>query len=171
MSAGQQNRVAVVMGSDSDLKIMESCMETLQDLKIPYEMRILSAHRTPKAVAEFVASFEEKGIRIVIAAAGMAAHLAGVMAGHTTRPVIGVPMTGGAFNGADALLATVQMPRGVPVATLAVGKSGAVNAAVLAAQILALVDADVDARVKAHRAKQTEKVLAKDTELRRSWPE
>jgi phosphoribosylaminoimidazole carboxylase PurE protein len=171
MTRSNAHRVAVVMGSDSDLAIMESCMETLQELQIPYEMRILSAHRTPHAVGEFAASFDEKGIRVVIAAAGMAAHLAGVMAGHTTLPVIGVPMTGGAFNGADALLATVQMPRGVPVATVAVGKSGAVNAAVLAAQIIAIADPDVTARVKAHRAKQTDEVLAKDTELRRSWPE
>jgi 5-(carboxyamino)imidazole ribonucleotide mutase len=122
-------------------------------------------------VAEFAASFEQKNVKVVIAAAGMAAHLAGVMAGHTTLPVIGVPMAGGAFNGADALLATVQMPRGVPVAAVAVGASGAVNAAVLAAQILSLADPALAARVREHRRRQTDSVLAKDAKLRRSWPE
>ena len=164
-------RVAVIMGSDSDLKVMESCIETLRKLEMPHEVRILSAHRTPDAVAEFAASLQDNGFGVVIAAAGMAAHLAGVMAGHTTLPVIGVPMPGGAFNGADALLATVQMPRGVPVATLAVGKSGAVNAAVLATQIISLSDAGVGERLKTFRAEQTKKVLSKDSELRQKWPE
>jgi 5-(carboxyamino)imidazole ribonucleotide mutase len=165
------NRVAIVMGSDSDLPTMEHATETLRELEIPHEVRILSAHRTPAAVQEFAAKLEAEGFGVVIAAAGMAAHLAGVMAAHTTLPVVGVPMPGGAFNGADALLSTVQMPGGIPVAAVSVGKSGAVNAAVLAAQILALGDRDIRARVRAHRRKLNEKVAAKDAQLRRRWPE
>jgi len=169
--AESKYRVAVIMGSDSDLKVMESCIDTLKKLEMPHGVRILSAHRTPEAVSEFAASLQENGFGVVIAAAGMAAHLAGVMAGHTTLPVIGVPMPGGAFDGQDALLSTVQMPRGVPVATLAVGRSGAVNAAVLAAQIISLADEEVAERLKAFRAEQTQKVLTKDSELRQKWPE
>ena len=171
MPEREPRRVAVVMGSDSDLAVMESCLETLEALGIPHEMRILSAHRTPDAVRDFASECESGDVGVVIAAAGMAAHLAGVIASHVTLPVIGVPVPGGAFGGADALLATVQMPRGVPVATVAVGKSGAVNAAVLAAEIIGLADPDVAARVKGFRKRQSEKVLAKDGELRRRWPE
>ncbi len=164
-------RVAVVMGSDSDLPVMEACLETLAGLALPHEMRVLSAHRTPEAVREFARECEEGDVAVVIAAAGMAAHLAGAIASQVTMPVIGVPMPGGAFGGEDALLSTVQMPRGVPVATVAVGKSGAVNAAVLAAEIIGLAEPEVAARVKDFRRKQSEKALAKDAELRRSWPE
>ncbi len=168
--AEHRRRVAVVMGSASDLPVMESCLETLQALDLPHEMRVLSAHRTPEAVREFAGECEAGNVAVVIAAAGMAAHLAGVIAAHTSLPVIGVPIPGGAFGGEDALLANVQMPRGVPVATVAVGKSGAVNAAVLAAEMIALAEPEVDARVKAWRREQSEKALAADAEHRRAWP-
>jgi 5-(carboxyamino)imidazole ribonucleotide mutase len=134
-------------------------------------MRVLSAHRTPGAVREFADECSSGGVAVIVAAAGMAAHLAGALAALTTLPVIGVPMPGGPFGGADALLATVQMPKGVPVATVAVGKSGAVNAAVLAAQVVALSDAELAGRLAEYRRAQSEKALATDSELRRSWPE
>ncbi|MHC5054104.1 MAG: 5-(carboxyamino)imidazole ribonucleotide mutase [Planctomycetota bacterium] len=162
--------VAVVVGSDSDLPIIEACLETLKLLEIPHELRVLSAHRSPEAILEFAKGCEAGDVGVIVAGAGMAAHLGGVIAGHVQLPVIGVPMPGGAFNGEDALLATVQMPRGVPVATVAVGKSGAVNAAVLAAEIIALADEKVAERLRAFRKKQTEKVLEKDAGHRRKWP-
>ncbi len=167
----KRSRVAVVIGSDSDLPTIEHCLETLQELEIPHELRVLSAHRTPEEVREFVGECESGNVAVIIAGAGMAAALAGVVASHTTLPVIGVPMPGGAFEGEDALLSTVQMPGGVPVATVAVGKSGAVNAAVLAAEIIALYDDKIAARVKAHRERGREKVRAKDEKNRRRWPE
>ncbi len=163
--------VAVVVGSDSDLPVIEVCLDTLKSLEIPHELRVLSAHRSPEAVHEFAKECEAGDVGVVIAGAGMAAHLGGVIAGHVQLPVIGVPMPGGAFNGGDALLATVQMPRGVPVATVAVGKTGAVNAAVLAAEIIALADDAVAGRVREFRKAQTAKVIEKDAGLRRKWPE
>lgn len=163
--------VAVLMGSKSDLPTMEACMDVLRELEIPHEVRLLSAHRTPEAVGEFIAKCDASNVGVYIAAAGMAAHLAGVVASHTTKPVIGVPMPGGAYNGQDAMLSTAQMPGGMPVATLAVGKAGAKNAAVLAAQIIGLADSDVATRVAAHRTKQRDDVLAVDKEFSRVWPE
>lgn len=162
--------VAVVVGSDSDLPVIESCLETLKHLEIPHELRILSAHRTPDAVLEFAKACEAGDVGVIVAGAGMAAHLAGVIAGHVQLPVIGVPMPGGAFKGQDALLSTVQMPRGVPVATVAVGKSGAVNAAILAAEILALSDDGLAERLREFRKQQSDKVLEKDAGHRRRWP-
>jgi 5-(carboxyamino)imidazole ribonucleotide mutase len=167
----KRNRVAVVIGSDSDLPTIEHCLETLQELEIPHELRVLSAHRTPEEVREFVGECESGNGAVILAGAGMAAALAGVVASHTTLPVIGVPMPGGAFEGEDALLSTVQMPGGIPVATVAIGRAGAVNAAVLAAEIIALYDDKTAARVKAHRERGREKVRAKDEKNRRRWPD
>src|SRR5512136_585215 len=133
-------QVLIVMGSDSDLSVMEEAGKVLAEFGVPYEIRISSAHRSPRATAALAAEAAGRGVRVIIAGAGMAAHLAGVMAAETVLPVIGVPMGGGALNGVDALYATVQMPGGVPVATMAIGKAGAKNAGILAVQILALGD-------------------------------
>lgn len=135
-----KNKVAIVMGSTSDQAIMAECARHLQYFGIDYEEFIISAHRTPDETAQFARTAETKGFRVIIAGAGMAAHLPGVIAAHTTLPVIGVPLSGSALNGVDALYSIVQMPSGVPVATCAIGKAGAINAAVLAAQILGLQD-------------------------------
>ena len=164
-------RVAVVVGSDSDIPALEPCLETLRELGQAHELRVISAHRTPEAAREFALGAEREGFGVIIAAAGGAAHLAGVLASHTTRPVIGVLVQGGALSGVDALLSTVQMPGGVPVAAVAVGKGGAVNAAVLAAEILALSDRALAARLVAYRMELAEKVKARDAELRRRWPD
>lgn len=158
-------KVAVLMGSKSDLPKLESCMSTLKALGVPHEVRVMSAHRTPDAVMAFVSTAREKGFGVIIAAAGGAAHLAGVAAAHTLLPVIGIPMEGGALNGLDALLATVQMPGGVPVATVAIGSGGAANAALLAAEILALGDAGLYARLQEHRLSQRTKVESADREV------
>jgi 5-(carboxyamino)imidazole ribonucleotide mutase len=131
-------RVGILVGSESDLPVVEKCTKRLEDLGIDYELEVRSAHRTPDAVAEYVASAPERGIRVFICAAGMAAHLAGAVAARTNLPVIGIPIAAGTLGGFDALLSTVQMPSGVPVATVAI--NGAANAAILAAQILALSD-------------------------------
>jgi 5-(carboxyamino)imidazole ribonucleotide mutase len=155
-----KHTVAVLMGSDSDLKVMEKAVTVLRELGIDAQVRVLSAHRTPADTVAFVEGLEDRGIRVVIAGAGGAAHLAGVVAAHTTRPVIGVPIASLMPTGMDALLSTVQMPPGIPVATVGVG--GAKNAGLLAAQILALTDEDLHARLKAHRADQADQVRAKD---------
>lgn len=154
-------RVAIVMGSASDKPTMEAAVSTLKELEVETEVRILSAHRTPDAVREWVRGLEDRGIRVVIAAAGGAAHLAGAVAAHTTLPVIGVPMASpnAIAGGLDALLSTVQMPRGVPVATVAVGEPGAANAGILAAQILSVADPDLAQRVRDHRAAMAAKIL------------
>lgn len=157
--------VAVLMGSASDLPAMRAAFETLDELGVAFEARITSAHRTPEATRRYVVDAEKRGGAVFIAAAGMAAHLAGAVAALTTRPVIGVPMEGGALNGHDALLSTVQMPGGVPVACVAIGKAGAKNAAHLAAQILALGDAELSARVRAGRAANAKAVAAADANL------
>lgn len=159
-------QVAVVMGSDSDLPIMQNCVRMLKDLGISCCVRIISAHRTPDVAVEFSDNAKANGIKVIIAAAGMAAHLAGSIAGRTSLPVIGVPMqaTEGPC-GLDALLSTVQMPPGVPVASMAIGKAGAKNAAVFAAQIIALFDEDVSEKLELFRKQQTEMVLAKDSAL------
>ena len=153
-------KAAIIMGSDSDLKVMQGAMDTLKALEIPYAVRILSAHRTPEAAARFAQSAQSEGYGAIIAAAGKAAHLAGAMAANTLLPVIGVPMKSSTLDGLDALLSTVQMPSGMPVATVAI--DGAVNAALLAAQIIALSDEGLTARLADYRAAQTAKVEAKD---------
>ncbi len=158
-------RVAVIMGSDSDWKVMQSCVRQLEDLGLTAEVRVLSAHRTPGDVVEFVQSADEQGIEVFIAAAGMSAALAGTVAAHTNRPVIGVPVDSGGLGGLDALLSTVQMPPGVPVAGMAIGKPGARNAAILAAQILALKDDSVASALTAFKTKQAEEVRRKDRAL------
>jgi 5-(carboxyamino)imidazole ribonucleotide mutase len=138
--------IGILIGSKSDLPVMEKCTVRLEDLAIDYELEVRSAHRNPEGVAEYVASAPERGIKVFICAAGMAAHLAGAVAARTNLPVIGIPIAAGTLGGFDALLATVQMPSGVPVATVAV--NGAANAAVLAAQILALSDSELAERLK-----------------------
>ena len=152
------------MGSDSDLPVVQKAADTLASFSVPYEMHVYSAHRTPVQAHDFSANARNNGFGIIIAAAGMAAHLAGSLAANTTLPVIGIPMKSTAFsNGIDALLSTVQMPSGIPVATVAV--DGAVNAALLAIQILAVTDADLAAKLDAKRKADAEKVLAKDAAL------
>jgi phosphoribosylaminoimidazole carboxylase PurE protein len=155
-------RVAVIVGSASDADQIEGCRETLRRLGIGHEARVLSAHRTPDELVEYLDGLEDRGIEIVIAAAGMAAHLAGVAAAHTTLPVLGVPMASGPLQGIDALLSTVQMPPGVPVATLGIGSSGASNAAYLAARILALSHPEVRERLEQALAEDREQVLASE---------
>lgn len=156
-------KVAIVMGSDSDLGVMQKAVDKLKSFEIPFEVRILSAHRTPEASARFSKEAEDNGFGAIIAAAGKAAHLAGAIAANTTLPVIGVPVKSSTLDGLDALLSTVQMPSGMPVATVAI--DGAENAAILAAQILALSDEDLNKRLKDMRRAQTEKVLKKDQEI------
>ena len=153
-------KVAVIMGSDSDWPVVKGACEQLKSFGIPYEAHILSAHRTPAAAAEFAKNARANGFGVLICAAGMAAHLAGAFAGNSTLPVIGIPMKGGAMDGLDALLATVQMPAGIPVATVAV--DGAANAAILAAQMLALSDPELDRRLTQMRAEMTAAVLESD---------
>lgn len=157
--------VGIIMGSDSDWNTMQKCTDTLKQFGIPFEAHIMSAHRTPVQAATYAEEAEGRGLKVLICAAGMAAHLAGVIAGHTTLPVLGVPMKGGAMDGLDALLATVQMPGGIPVATLALGNAGATNAAVLATQILALSDATLREKLHAFKQEMAKKVAAADAKL------
>ncbi len=157
--------VAVLMGSDSDLPRVEETLEVLRALEVPFEARILSAHRTPDATHEYVKDADRRGCAVFIAVAGMAAHLAGTVAGLTIRPVIGVPLDTGPLQGLDALLSTVQMPGGIPVACVAVGGAGARNAGYLAAQILALEDAQLAARLRTDREQNAAQVLEKDRRL------
>lgn len=156
-------RVGIVMGSASDLATVEKAAAQLDEFGVDYEVHVLSAHRSPAEAAEFAASARDNGIGVIIAAAGMAAHLAGAMAANTTLPVIGIPLTSAALDGMDALLATVQMPSGIPVATVAI--DGAKNAAILAAQILALGDADLTAKINDHRAAATAASLKANAEV------
>ena len=155
--------VAIIMGSDSDLPVVEKAFAVCRDYGIPFAAHVFSAHRTPDAAAEFAASAREKGVGVIIAAAGKAAHLAGALAARTTLPVIGIPVKSDALDGMDALLSTVQMPPGIPVATVAI--NGADNAAHLAAQILAVEDAELAARLAEKRRSMEKKVLAKDAAL------
>ena len=157
--------VAILMGSDSDLPVMRSTMEVLDKFSIAKEVKITSAHRTPEATKAYIKDAEARGCSVFIAAAGLAAHLAGAVAATTTKPVIGVPLDAGPLSGIDALLATVQMPGGIPVGTVAVGKAGAKNAAYLAAQILALQDPDLAATITAKREQMTRDVQKKDAAL------
>ncbi len=156
----QAPKVGVVMGSRSDYETMQHASATLDRLGIPHQVRALSAHRTPAALSEWIKEAETAGVKVYIAAAGGAAHLAGVVASQTLLPVLGVPMKGWALDGLDALLSTVQMPRGIPVGTLAIGKAGAVNAALLAAQILALHDEPLRKALAAYRTEQADRVIA-----------
>src|SRR5437667_2310329 len=153
-----QSLVAVLMGSKSDWETMRAASETLQQFGVTHECRVISAHRTPKLAAEFAGHAESRGIEVIIAAAGGAAHLAGVIAAHTTLPVLGVPMKSDALNGFDSLLSTVQMPAGIPVGTLAIGKPGATNAALFAIAILANNRPDLKNRLRDFRAEQEKKV-------------
>ena len=153
-------KVGIVMGSDSDLPVIEKAVKILRELEIPFEAHVYSAHRTPLEAREFALSAREKGFGVIIAAAGMAAHLAGAIAANTTLPVIGIPCKGPVLDGMDALLSTVQMPSGIPVAT--VGVNNGANAALLAAQILAVEDASLAARLAAKRAADAAAVLEKD---------
>ncbi|MBL8858537.1 MAG: 5-(carboxyamino)imidazole ribonucleotide mutase [Planctomycetes bacterium] len=160
-------KVAILMGSDSDLPRLEPCFDTLRGLEIPFEARVLSAHRTPAQVVEFVTGAPGRGVKVFICAAGGAAHLAGVVAAHTDLPVLGIPLDNPPLGGLDALLATVQMPGGIPVATFGAGLGGPVNAALMAARILALSNAGVAQRVAQHRVNQAQKVLEKDAALQK----
>lgn len=159
--------VAVLMGSESDWPTMQACTEVLDGLDIGFEVRVTSAHRTPEQTAAYVADAVERDCAAFVCAAGMAAHLAGAVAAHTVRPVIGVPIDSGPLAGADALLSTVQMPGGIPVATVAVGKAGARNAGYLAAQILAVADADLAAALNADREAGRERVDAQNASVQR----
>ncbi|MFC1591777.1 5-(carboxyamino)imidazole ribonucleotide mutase [Thermodesulfobacteriota bacterium] len=158
-------QVAIVMGSDSDLPIMEEAATILNQFEIAFEMRVSSAHRTPKRTAEFAMQARERGIEVIIAGAGAAAHLAGVLASETTLPIIGVPIDATALNGLDALLATVQMPGGIPVATMAIGKAGARNAGIFAVQILALKDPALAEKLSIFKKDMAKKVTEKDQRL------
>jgi 5-(carboxyamino)imidazole ribonucleotide mutase len=152
--------VAVIMGSSTDWETMSVCVKTLEELGIPNQAHVLSAHRTPDATAKFAREAADRGIRVIIAAAGGAAHLAGVISAHTWLPVLGVPIQSSALHGLDSLLSTAQMPGGIPVGTLAIGPAGAKNAALLAAAILALFDKKIRQNLQTFRKKQTEAVLA-----------
>ena len=158
-------KVAIIMGSKSDLPKIESAIETFREFEIDVSVRVMSAHRTPDIVSDFARTAEESGYKIIIAAAGGAAHLAGVVAAHTILPVIGIPVQGGAFQGMDALLATVQMPGGVPVASVAVGSSGAKNAALFAIRILALSDPDLTVELNNFNDRQRSAVVNADKDL------
>jgi 5-(carboxyamino)imidazole ribonucleotide mutase len=158
--------VGVLMGSDSDLPVVQSCLETLEEFDIPYEARVLSAHRTPELAHQYASTARLNGLKVLIAAAGGAAHLAGALASLTTLPVIGIPILTPALGGADSLFSTVQMPSGVPVATVAIGKAGATNAALLAAQMLALSDEGLHDRLQRYRAELRGSVARKNEALR-----
>jgi 5-(carboxyamino)imidazole ribonucleotide mutase len=153
------------MGSDSDLPSMQEAATVLEEFAVRFEMHVASAHRTPDRVARYARAAAGRGLQVLIAGAGAAAHLAGVLAAHTTLPVIGVPMEGGSLGGLDALLATVQMPAGIPVATVAIGRGGARNAALLAVQILALASPELARKLAAHRGRLAAEVAAKDRRL------
>lgn len=156
-------KIGIIMGSDSDLPIVQKAIDTLRDFEVPFEVHVYSAHRTPAQAKEFAATAREKGFGAIIAAAGMAAHLAGAIAANTTLPVIGIPVSTKYFGGMDALLSTVQMPSGMPVATVAV--DGAANAALLAIQILGVTDEALARRLEAKRAKGTDAVLEKNRNI------
>ena len=152
------------MGSESDLPVVEGAFEILRSFDIPFEVRVLSAHRTPDDTAEWASTARKRGLKVLLAAAGGAAHLGGVVAAHTTLPVIGIPVGGGSLSGLDALLATVQMPSGVPVATVAIG--GSKNAALLAVQILGIADPAIEARLEEHKSEMRRNVAAMDARVR-----
>ncbi len=157
--------VGIVMGSDSDLGIMKEAAAILNKFEIPFEMTVASAHRSPKRASEFASSARTRGIKVIIAGAGHAAHLAGVLAAHTSLPVIGVPIDSSCLQGLDSLLSTVQMPPGIPVATVSIGKSGARNAGILAAQILAISDRNMEKKLKAFKKEMADQVDQKARNL------
>lgn len=160
--------VAILMGSDSDLPVLETTFNTLRQLGINFEAHILSAHRTPDLTSSYVLEAEARGCQVFIAAAGLAAHLAGAVAANSIRPVIGIPMEAGGLNGLDALLSTVQMPGGTPVACTSIGKAGALNAALLAAQILALQDNEIANKIRKMREQKRNALTAADAKLQES---
>jgi 5-(carboxyamino)imidazole ribonucleotide mutase len=160
--------VAIVMGSKSDYEVMKESARVLADFQIPYEIRVISAHRTPDLAHEFAVDAEDRGIRLIIAAAGKAAHLAGVLSSLTILPVLGVPMTTSDLGGLDSLLSMVQMPAGIPVGTTAIGKAGAGNAALLAVAVLALSDPRLRQELKNYRQKMKARVAADDAEIRQA---
>ncbi len=166
-----EKKIGIIMGSDSDLPKLEGAIVTLKEFGVEFEVKVASAHRTPAQVLEWTTTAEERGIEVIIAAAGGAAHLAGVIAGHTVLPVIGVPIAGTALSGFDSLLSMVQMPAGIPVATVAVGSAGGTNAALLALQILAGKYADIKEKLLKHREDMKQKVVAKDAALQRKLAE
>src|SRR5450631_2185608 len=168
---GNSPKVLIMMGSDTDLPVMQEAADVLTKFGVPYEIRISSAHRSPVRTMTLASEAAGRGIRIIIAGAGMAAHLAGVVAAKTTLPVIGVPMPGGALNGVDALYSTVQMPAGIPVATMAIGKAGAKNAAIFAVQILALTDARLAEALCVYRRDMDRDVELRDAELQAALSE
>ena len=157
--------VSIVIGSKSDYSVMKECAETLQKFGVPYELIISSAHRSPERTKNYIKQAEEKGAQVFIAAAGMAAHLAGALAASTTKPVLGVPMESGALKGEDALLSTVMMPGGMPVGTVAIGKAGAINAAYLAIQIMALGDDELKVKLQEDRVSKAKKVELDSSEI------
>jgi phosphoribosylaminoimidazole carboxylase PurE protein len=171
MAVTKKMLVGLLLGSDSDWPVMKKCAETLNSFGVTYEVNISSAHRTPEATLSYAKSAQRRGLKAVICAAGGAAHLAGSVAAHTTLPVIGVPLAATALNGADALFSTVQMPPGVPVATVAIGEFGAINAAVLAVQILALSDANLSRKLSAYKKDLSLKVAAKNLALQKKLRE
>src|ERR1700735_2130391 len=160
--------VSIVMGSDSDLDIMREAAKALDDFGVAYEIDVTSAHRSPDRTADYARKAAARGIRVIIAGAGGAAHLAGVIAAHTTLPVIGVPIPSTSLNGMDSLLATVQMPAGIPVATVAIGKPGATNAGILAAQMIALADGSIAKKLEGHKEKLARGVEEKSRKLKES---
>ncbi len=156
--ASKKPQVGIVMGSDSDWPIVKTAVETLKDFGVISESRVISAHRTPELATEYAATAAKRGIKVILSAAGGAAHLGGVLAGHTILPVIGIPIKGGALNGLDSLLATLQMPSGIPVATVTLGSAGPINAAILAVQMLALSDPILRKKMVAHKRNLKKKV-------------
>jgi len=165
MAAKKKPTVAIVMGSKSDWPVLEYTVNTLKEFGVESTVKIMSAHRTPHDAADFAENAAKNGYKVVIGAAGGAAHLSGVLAGHTILPVIGIPVKGWALDGMDSLLSTVQMPKGVPVATVAIGKAGAINAAVLAVQIMALSDATLKRKLTAYKKNMAAEVRKADAEL------
>ncbi|OEW59916.1 5-(carboxyamino)imidazole ribonucleotide mutase [Campylobacter jejuni] len=159
------NFVSILMGSKSDYETMKEAAKTLESFGVKYELIISSAHRSPKRTKEYIANAEEKGAKVFIAAAGMAAHLAGAVAAYTTKPVLGVPMSGSNLASMDSLFSTVQMPSGIPVGTLAIGKAGAINAAYLAMQILAICDVDLAQKLKEDRLEKEKKLVSDSKEV------
>ena len=157
--------VSILMGSDSDLPVMQVCADFLKKMGVPYEMTVASAHRTPARAMKIAETARDRGVKVIIAAAGMAAHLAGVLAAHTTLPVIGIPIDASSLNGLDALLSTVQMPPGVPVATMGIGKSGAKNGAILACQILSIADDELAGKLAEFKEEMAAEVEAKARKL------
>lgn len=163
--ANQQAKVGILMGSDSDLEVMREAEKRLDSFGVPYETHIMSAHRTPERAAEYASSAEQRGLQAIICGAGAAAHLAGAIAANTTLPVIGIPIDSSSLKGLDALLATVQMPAGIPVAAMAIGKAGAANAGIFAAQIVARTDQEVAAKLTQYKKEMAAGVEERDRKL------